>query len=135
VALSVAINSDTHYDVVKEIKKTSANGIVPSQSCFGKDETVNAIDAIMRNETYWPKHIISRLPGAPLPVAKPVRTSSTIELTFRQREVFGLVARRGLSNKKIAKILSISESTVKIHVSAIMKAYKVQNRTQLALIR
>jgi DNA-binding NarL/FixJ family response regulator len=44
-----------------------------------------------------------------------------------------LVANRGLSNKKIAQILNISESTVKVHISSILKAYGVRNRTQLAL--
>ena len=44
-----------------------------------------------------------------------------------------LVAKRGLSNKKIAQVLNISESTVKVHISAILKAYGVRNRTQLAL--
>lgn len=57
------------------------------------------------------------------------------ELTTRQREVFELIANRGISNKQIARILSISESTVKIHVSAIMRSYCVRNRTQLVLMR
>ena len=137
VILSVAINADTHYDVVKEIKKTSAIGIVPAQSCFGKDEAVNAIESIMKGQATWPAHILASLPGAPAPKIKlpKVKCSNTIQLTFRQREVFKLVSGRGLSNKKIAKILNISESTVKIHVSAVLKAYKVQNRTQLALMR
>ena len=137
VLLSVAISADTHYDVVKEIKKTSAIGIVPSTTGFNKELTVNAINSIMKGHAWWPAHIIAALPGAPTPKIRlpKIQDPNIINLTFRQREVFGLVARRGLSNKKIAKILSISESTVKIHVSAIMKAYKVQNRTQLALIR
>jgi DNA-binding NarL/FixJ family response regulator len=58
---------------------------------------------------------------------------SEIKLTDRQDEIFNLVCRRGLSNKKIAQILNISESTVKVHMSAILKAYRVRNRTQLAL--
>jgi DNA-binding NarL/FixJ family response regulator len=56
-----------------------------------------------------------------------------IRLTGRQREIMALVANRGLSNKKIAQILNISESTVKVHISSILKAYGVRNRTQLAL--
>ncbi len=56
------------------------------------------------------------------------------KLTARQTQVLLLVCNRGLSNKAIAKILNISESTVKIHISSIMKAYCVQNRTQLAIV-
>jgi DNA-binding NarL/FixJ family response regulator len=47
--------------------------------------------------------------------------------------VLNLVCRRGLSNKRIAQTLKISESTVKVHISAILKSYGVRNRTQLVL--
>ena len=56
-----------------------------------------------------------------------------IRLTPRQQQVLKLVCHRGLGNKAIAAILKISESTVKIHVSAILKKYCVKNRTQLVL--
>ena len=62
-------------------------------------------------------------------------TNNLPRLTDRQREVFELIANRGISNKQIAKTLAISESTVKIHVSAILRNYCVRNRTQLALMR
>jgi DNA-binding NarL/FixJ family response regulator len=58
-----------------------------------------------------------------------------VELTARQRDIFNLIATRGVSNKQIARVLGISESTVKIHVSAIMRNLCVRNRTQLALMR
>lgn len=57
------------------------------------------------------------------------------ELTSRQRDIFNLIATRGISNKQIARELGISESTVKIHVSAVMRNLCVRNRTQLALMR
>jgi DNA-binding NarL/FixJ family response regulator len=56
-----------------------------------------------------------------------------LKLTPRQGEVLTLICHRGLSNKAIGKILKISESTVKIHTSAILRQYGVQNRTQLVL--
>lgn len=59
--------------------------------------------------------------------------ASTILLTARQRQIFDIVTTRGLSNKHIAKMLSISESTVKLHVGAILKKYGLKSRTQLAV--
>jgi len=50
-------------------------------------------------------------------------------LTDRQVEVLGLVV-AGLPNKLIARRLDIAESTVKIHVSAILRELKVTSRTQ-----
>jgi len=56
-----------------------------------------------------------------------------INLTPRQEQIHTLISTRGVSNKIIAKTLNISESTVKLHVSAILKKYGVRNRTQLAV--
>jgi DNA-binding NarL/FixJ family response regulator len=57
----------------------------------------------------------------------------SLKLTPRQSQVLKLICHRGLSNKAIGNILKISESTVKIHTSAILKRYGVKNRTQLVL--
>lgn len=54
-------------------------------------------------------------------------------LTVRQQQVYDLIITRGSSNKHIAKILSISESTVKLHIGAILKKYGLRSRTQLAV--
>jgi DNA-binding NarL/FixJ family response regulator len=62
-----------------------------------------------------------------------VNSSDEIKLTPRQLDVANLICRRGLSNKAIANSLEISESTVKIHVSAILQRYGVKNRSQLVL--
>ncbi|MCW6005524.1 response regulator transcription factor [Micromonospora sp. CPCC 205371] len=53
-------------------------------------------------------------------------------LTAREREVLAEVA-RGRSNREIARSLSLSEKTVKTHVSAILGKLDVQDRTQAAL--
>jgi DNA-binding NarL/FixJ family response regulator len=44
-----------------------------------------------------------------------------------------MVVDRGLSNKNIARTLTISESTVKLHMGHIFKKYGVKSRTQLAV--
>lgn len=51
-------------------------------------------------------------------------------LTRRQRDVLELLA-QGASNKDIANRLQISESTVKVHVRAIMALKGASNRTQI----
>lgn len=54
-------------------------------------------------------------------------------LTKREREVAEYV-RKGYTNKEIAQELYIDISTVKAHVSSIMRKYNVRNRTYLAYI-
>jgi DNA-binding NarL/FixJ family response regulator len=53
-------------------------------------------------------------------------------LTPREREVLALIG-RGMANKVIARELSLSEKTVKAHVSSILAKLGVTDRTQAAL--
>jgi DNA-binding NarL/FixJ family response regulator len=57
---------------------------------------------------------------------------STDPLTPREREVLALLG-RGMPNKVIARELSLSEKTVKAHVSNILAKLGVTDRTQAAL--
>ncbi|MDH3894432.1 MAG: response regulator transcription factor, partial [Chromatiales bacterium] len=54
------------------------------------------------------------------------------QLTPQQFRVLMLLS-EGLLNKQIAFEMSVSEATVKAHVTAIMKKLKVNNRTQAVL--
>ena len=129
ISIGVGIDKDTPHSLIKDLRKTSVMGILPSAE-FGDTELGKAIEELENGNQYWPRHIIDQLPGA---VVKVKHIADEIKLTNRQTEIFNLICRRGLSNKKIAQILNISESTVKVHISAILKAYRVRNRTQLAL--
>ncbi len=54
-------------------------------------------------------------------------------LTPRQRDVLAML-RQGKSNKEIARDLDLAEITVKLHVTAILRALGVENRTQAAIM-
>ena len=53
-------------------------------------------------------------------------------LTPRQCDVLDLIA-KGYSNKEIARTLDLAEGTVKLHVTALLKALDVCNRTQAVI--
>jgi NarL family two-component system response regulator LiaR len=53
-------------------------------------------------------------------------------LTDREMDVLRCVA-QGLSNKQIAANLSVSTTTVRTHVSNLLRKLNLENRTQLAL--
>jgi DNA-binding CsgD family transcriptional regulator len=57
---------------------------------------------------------------------------SDLRLTERQLDVLALVM-QGKSNKAICRVLNLAEATVKNHVTAILRALKVSNRTEAVI--
>ena len=54
-------------------------------------------------------------------------------LTARQRQVLALLG-CGTDNASLAKALGVSERAIKLHVSALLERFGVDNRTKLALV-
>ena len=135
IPIAICLTKNTTARDVRAWKKAGVFGIVPYHIDFGYPKTIEAITALTNRQPYWPKDIIDQLPGSVNKSKKNagINTGNEIILTARQLEVQNLVCNRGLSNKQIANSLHIVESTVKIHLSAIMKAHGVRNRTQLVL--
>ena len=127
-ALSVLIEEKSCPKMIKGVLGTDIKGFVPKGDWLGPDEAEVSIRNLLAGKTHIPKKILQKV----RPIKKtPDREG--IKLTTRQEQVLKLICNRGLSNKAIAAILKISESTVKLHISAILKEYGVRNRTQLAL--
>jgi DNA-binding NarL/FixJ family response regulator len=58
--------------------------------------------------------------------------TDTVKLTEREKDVLSLLA-EGLTNKEIGARLSLSEKTIKVHVSSLFKKLRVPNRTAAAM--
>jgi len=129
LSTGIVIDKPCSHTMITALKKSQVNGIVPSHLTYGFDKCFETINALLRGEQAWNSLYIE--PRVKATVRHPADYG--IRLTSRQHDIMTLVSNRGLSNKKIAQVLNISESTVKVHISAILKAYGVRNRTQLAL--
>lgn len=127
--IGIAIEKHCTPEMMREFRQLDIAGIVPVVSNFGISRTMHAIDLLLAHKQSWPKDLVSEIMNS----KKQSRCKHEIRLTARQKQVMELVCHRGLPNKTIAAMLNITESTVKIHISAILKEYGVRNRTQLAL--
>lgn len=72
------------------------------------------------------------IPQPEIRTAAPAEHPAVASLTRRQRQVMELLA-EGLSNAEICARLDLNLSTVKAHVSGVLRALNVESRTQAAL--
>ncbi|HEX2913241.1 MAG TPA: response regulator transcription factor [Chloroflexia bacterium] len=94
------------------------------------NDLVKAVLAAERGEVQLHPEVAKKLMHevvAPNKEAEPLD-----ELTEREREVLGLLG-LGMSNKEIAYKISVSEKTVKAHVSSILNKLNLPGRTHAAL--
>jgi DNA-binding NarL/FixJ family response regulator len=88
---------------------------------------LKALAAIRSGQVWIDNRKIKALLHAPEAARRPkVRES----LSRREREIVQLIA-QGLRNRQIAERLSVSEQTVKAHLSRLFKRFGVASRTQL----
>jgi DNA-binding NarL/FixJ family response regulator len=84
--------------------------------------------AVVR-QLFSPSFYLARFqPAAPNPPSQPVSDAVAL-LTKREREILRLAA-EGHSNSELAKMLWVTEQTVKFHLSNIYRKLEVSNRTE-----
>ena len=86
----------------------------------GAEDLASAVNAVRGGEIWAERSILSLF----------VRTQSTPTLTPREHQVLSLVV-EGLTNKRIAQRLNLSEKTVKVYVSNVLKKLDAKSRTEL----
>ena len=119
-----------HNEIEYLIKAIDFNcdGYILKDSDF--DTLKNAIMTVYEGQTYIEPTLVPLL-NVRL-AERDLMKDKSKELTRREVEVLKMIA-SGSSNKEIASTLSISERTVKNHVSNIFKKIDVSDRTQAAV--
>jgi DNA-binding NarL/FixJ family response regulator len=128
----VVLSALDDADTVAGVMKSGASGFI-SKAASSK-ELLSALEKVLAGEIYVPpamREAISRSSSAKADGGNGV--AQRFGLTPAQERVLQHLA-EGSSNRQIADVLGLTEGTVKIHVSAIIKALKVTNRAEAALI-
>jgi len=127
----VFVNEETDLNVVKQLMITPGvflGSIISDTWTF--DDVKNNLARNFKGDFSPPKNIIERVKKKKSSV---IIKKNEIHLTPREQQILSLIQDRGATNKVIAKLLNISESTVKLHVGKVFKKYGCKNRTQLVL--
>ena len=127
--IPLMVLSATHdRETVEHALDLGAMGFIPKTA--NTRVLLEALQLVLDGGVYVPGE-------AARPMAS-VRSRATITrpeqlgLTLRQGDVLKLLV-QGKPNKLICRDLKLSEGTVKVHVSAILRALNVRNRTQVVI--
>jgi DNA-binding NarL/FixJ family response regulator len=135
--VSVAVHSaNQDREQVMKALDLGAIGFIPKSA--RREVLLGAFNLIFSGGIYIPPEILERhRPAAAATQAAPAASgrgvsAADLGLTERQMEVLALMM-QGKSNKAICRVLDLAEPTVKIHVSAVLKALKAANRTEAVM--
>ena len=125
----VVLSSNDDGAKVNEILNLGAQGYIPKST--SSDVLIQSLKLVLSGGVYIPPEILSQMGDeSNNPEVKQV-DEADIPLTPRQHEVLVRMI-HGNSNKEIGRLLDMAESTVRVHVAAILKALDVSNRTRAA---
>jgi DNA-binding NarL/FixJ family response regulator len=117
----VLLSGSANLQIMRQVLQSGAAGFV-TKSCVS-DELLRAVRCVLNGDIYLPQELSAS------DALEPATANAKSVLTQRQELVLRCLL-DGLANREIADQLHVSEETVKTHVTAILRHFDVQNRTQ-----
>ena len=128
----IVVSASADSEVIQNVITYGAAGFVPKS--FSKREIAEGISRVLAGDVFLPAEAAC---GSPVRAARQGGGTSgdhgLSALTRAEFRVLGLLA-DGKPNKIIAHELGIKESTVKAHITAILRKLKVHSRIQAVLM-
>jgi DNA-binding NarL/FixJ family response regulator len=128
---AVVLSAADDRESVLQALDRGAMGFIPKSS--SNAVMVSALRLVLSGGVYLPPEVLAApvAQAADTPAVSAPRPA-TLGLTERQAQVLALMV-QGKPNKLICRELNLAERTVKVHITAILKALKVSNRTQAVI--
>lgn len=123
----VVVSSLDDLRVVRGALRAGATAFLPRHA--EREELCEAFSAIARGEVQSSRKLLENAPATPLDEA-----GQLLVLLTRQQPQFLRLICSGLMNKQIVYEMIIAETTVKAHVTAIMRKLVVPTRMQTVLL-
>ena len=122
----VMISAQEEAAVISRSREFGASGFIPKSSSL--EQIQQAVRAVLDGELWW-----SLPTDQEQTLSAEAASAGLASLTPQQLRVLTMVC-DGLLNKQIAWELSVSEATIKAHVTAIFRKLGVRTRTQAAML-
>ena len=119
----VVLGSDSSPAYIERVIGAGAKGYLPITA--QETEIRMAIETVRDGSVWAPRKVLSRLLDSG-------KEATTPRFTPRERQILQLL-RGGSSNREMAAVLSIDESTVKAHLGRLMRKVGVTNRIALTV--
>ncbi len=124
----IMLSGSANPQIMRQVLAKGAAGFITKSSL--SEELLSALRRVLAGDVYMPPELLAE------PSVTHAEASSTAtpapQLTPRQEEVLYQLL-DGRSNKEIGYAMELSEETVKNHVTAILRCFGVQTRTQAVL--
>ena len=124
----VMVSAQEEASVMVRSREFGASGFIPKSSSMEAIQT--AVRTVLDGDVSWPPQAFEEVPVS---AEAKAASEGLASLTPQQFRVVTMVC-EGLLNKQIAYELSVSEATIKAHVTAIFRKLGVRTRTQAALL-
>jgi DNA-binding NarL/FixJ family response regulator len=125
----IILTSYANDDLIAEAILAGAAGYVLKQ--VGNEELLRAIEAVRSGEALLDPQVTQRVLQRIRRTEQLLDASAFHDLSERELEVLFLVS-QGKTNREIAQVLTLSEKTVRNHVSNLLDKLDMGNRIELA---
>ena len=124
----VMVSAQEEASVMVRSREFGASGFIPKSSSL--EVIQQAVRSVLDGDVWWPPQAFEEVSVS---AEAKAASEGLASLTPQQFRVLTMVC-EGLLNKQIAYELSVSEATIKAHVTAIFRKLGVRTRTQAALL-
>ena len=128
--LVVIVSAEEDPDLIRKAIDFGASAFIPKSTPL--PTIADAVQLILEGEQWLPADMLNQIEKLENPGERQFADRLSL-LTPHQFRVLQLMA-DGLLNKQIAYELSVSESTIKQHVSAVLHKLNFNNRTQAGVL-
>ena len=124
----LALSMHNEGNIISKMLKNGISGYILKDT--GKEELLQAIEAVWRGETFFSEEVKTTLMESMIPGKKSKNSNSLYELSEREKEILKLIAHE-FTQQQIADKLFISPHTVIFHRRKLLYKFDVKNTAGL----